>query len=234
MLTVDNIHTYYGQSHVLRGVSLEIPPRSVVALLGRNGMGKSTTVHSIMGFTPPHQGRVLFHGREIQYSKPNQIARMGVALVPQGKRLFPSLSVRENLTVGTGTHGTGKRWTVQDMYRMFPVLEKRANFGGTLLSGGEQQMLSVARALMTGPDLILMDEPSEGLAPLLVTQLGGIIRELRDVGLSVLLVEQNLGLALSVADHVYVMNKGMIVYSGTPEALNADEAVKTRHLGASV
>ena len=234
MLKLDNIHTYYGDVQALNGVRLDVPKGTVVALLGRNGMGKTTTVHSIIGFTPPRSGEITFKGHKLRGRKPNEIAQLGLALVPQGKRIFPSLSVRENLTVGIRQRSDGRSWTVEEIYELFPVLKQRANFGGTLLSGGEQQMLAVARALLTAPDLILMDEPSEGLAPMLVRHLGSIIRQLRDEGLSILLVEQNLRLAMSVADIVYILNRGEIVYQGTPDELNADESIKDRYLGASV
>jgi branched-chain amino acid transport system ATP-binding protein len=234
MLTLQDVHTSYGDVKALHGITIEIPERSVVALLGRNGMGKTTTVHSIIGFTPPERGQITFKGMSLRGRKPNEIAQMGVALVPQGKRIFPSLTVRENLTVGIRQRADGRTWTLDEIYELFPVLKERAHFGGTLLSGGEQQMLAVARALLTAPDLILMDEPSEGLAPMLVNHLGDIIRQLRDQGLSVLLVEQNMGLAMSVADLVYIVNRGEIVYCGTPDDLKANDDVKTRYLGASV
>lgn len=233
MLRLSDVHTFYGQSYVLKGVSLHVPPHAVVVLLGRNGMGKSTTVHSIMGFTPPRRGEIAFKGKDITGLVPNKIAQMGVALVPQGRRIFPSLSVRENLTMAARGGGQNGAWSLPEVYALFPRLQERENFKGTLLSGGEQQMLSVGRALMTNPDLILMDEPSEGLAPLLVRELGRIIRQLNQAGLSILLVEQNLQLALSVADYVYILNKGVIVYESEPQVLKANEEVKARYLGAS-
>jgi len=234
MLELHDVHTYYGESHVLRGVSLSVPERSVVALLGRNGMGKTTTVHSVIGFTPCRRGAITFKGESLSKLPANAIAARGLAIVPQTRRIFPSLTVRENLTVATRRRKDGRTWTLNQIYALFPVLETRANVPGTALSGGEQQMLAVARALMTAPDVILMDEPSEGLAPLMITQIKRIIGELRAAGLSILLVEQNLGLALSVADTVYILDKGVIVYQGTPAELHANEDIKTRHLGASV
>ncbi|MCU0490514.1 MAG: ABC transporter ATP-binding protein [Chloroflexaceae bacterium] len=233
MLELTNIHTSYGDSLVLKGVSLRVEPGTVVALLGRNGMGKSTTVHSIIGFAPPHTGEIHFRGQQLRGLQPNQVAQAGLALVPQGRRVFPSLSVRENLTIGARNRNTGRNWTLQKMYELFPILERRANVKGTLLSGGEQQMLCVARALMTDPDMILMDEPSEGLAPLLVRELGRIISHLKTLGLAVLLVEQNMHLALSVADYAYILSKGLIVWEGTPAELHANEDVKSRHLGVT-
>lgn len=233
MLRLNDVHTYYGDSYVLKGVSLEVPEGAVVALMGRNGMGKSTTVHSVVGFVPPRTGDITYRDRQLRGLPPDDIARQGIALVPQGRRIFPSLTVRENLTVGTRRRGTGREWSLDAIYELFPILEKRANVRGTALSGGEQQMLSVGRALMTDPDLVLMDEPSEGLAPLLVRELGRIIGQLKQKGLSVLLVEQNLSLALHVADYIYILSKGTVVHACTPEELRADPETRSRHLGAT-
>ena len=233
MLKLDDVHTYYGESHILQGVSLEVRQGSVVALLGRNGMGKTTTIHSIIGFTPPRRGTVTFKQKIITCLQPHEISRLGLALVPQGRRIFPSLSVRENLTVAARGGERGQSWTLEKVYSLFPILRERGHYPGTLLSGGEQQMLTIARALMTNPELVLMDEPSEGLAPLLVRQLGEIIRDLHRSGLSILLVEQNLNLALSVADYIYILSKGTIVHECTPEELRREEEIKARYLGAS-
>jgi len=233
MLTLTDVHTYYGEVHILRGVSLTVEAGKVTALLGRNGVGKSTTVHTIMGFTPPRSGVISLNGSPIQGRKPNIIAQMGISIVPQGKRIFPSLSVRENLTIAA-RQNRPNYWTLEDIFRLFPVLEQRQQVGGTALSGGEQQMLAVARALSTGPDLILMDEPSEGLAPMLVDRLMEAIHEMCIRGMAILLVEQNLNFALNCADHVYVMSRGEIVYAAPPAELRVNEAVKTQYLGASV
>jgi len=233
MLTLTDVRTAYGASLVLRGVSLEVPLGSVVALLGRNGMGKTTTVHSIAGLAPLRDGRITYQGEPIDRLTPDAIARRGIALVPQGRRIFPALSVRENLTIAARRGPGGRSWTLGAIYELFPVLERRANVRGTALSGGEQQMLALGRALMTGPELLLMDEPSEGLAPLVVRELGRIIGELRRQGLSILLVEQHLPLALSVADSVAILSKGAIVYQGTPAELRANRALAERHLGAT-
>ena len=233
MLKLVDVHTYYGESHVLQGISLEVKEGSAVALLGRNGMGKTTTLHSIIGFTPPRSGKVIFKGKELTGLQPYQIAQMGVALVPQGRRIFPSLSVRENLTMSARSRGKEDGWSLDRVYSLFPILKERANLKGGVLSGGEQQMLSISRALMTNPDLILIDEPSEGLAPLIVQELKGIIGQLHQRDFSILLVEQNMTLALGTADHVYITNKGVIVYESSPEELRENEEVQARYLGAS-
>ena len=229
MLEVDGIHTYYDESHVLHGVSLRVAAGEVVALLGRNGAGKTTAIRSIVGFTPPRAGRVLFEGQAIERWPAYRIARRGLALVPQGRRIFAPLSVRENLLLGARSEG----WTLERVFELFPRLrERQAQLGGTL-SGGEQQMLAIARALLTNGRLLLLDEPSEGLAPLIVREIGTILTALKAERLSLLLVEQNYHLALRVADRVYVMNKGRIVYEGTPAGLEADEEVKRRYLGVA-
>ena len=229
MLDVEAIHTYYGDSHVLHGVSLRVAPGEAVALLGRNGAGKTTAIRSIVGFTPPRAGRVLFDGRAIERWPSYRIARSGLALVPQGRRIFAPLSVRENLLLGARAPG----WTLERVFALFPRLREREQQSGGTLSGGEQQMLAIGRALLTNSRLILLDEPSEGLAPLIVREIGRILLALKAERLSLLLVEQNYHLALRVADRVFVMNKGQIVYEGTPAALEADEEVKRRYLGVS-
>ncbi len=233
MLTLNEIHTYYGESHVLHGVSLEIQEGQVVALLGRNGMGKTTTIRSIIGFSPPLQGSIVFKGREIGRLHPNQIANLGIGLVPQGRHIFPSLSVMENLTVAARGVTKPGAYTLETIYKLFPLLKERAKIKGTLLSGGEQQMLAIGRALMTNPDLLLMDEPSEGLSPMLVKEVQEIIKTLKNNGTSILLVEQNLYLACSTSDFTYVINKGAIVCELSPDELLCDEAIKSKYLGAS-
>ena len=189
MLELLNIHTYYGESHVLHGISMTVQQGSVVALLGRNGMGKTTTIRSIIGFTPPREGQIRFKKREITKLKPYHIAKMGIGLVPQGRNIFPSLSVKENLTMAAHQGSKNEGWSLDRVYAQFPILKERSKLRGNLLSGGEQQMLAVGRALMTNPDLLLMDEPSEGLAPLVVHDIGFIIVRLKKEGLSILLVE---------------------------------------------
>jgi branched-chain amino acid transport system ATP-binding protein len=230
VLAVADVHTYYGHSHVLHGVSLAVAPGEVVAILGRNGMGKTTLIRSVIGFSPPRRGRVHFRGEDITAWAPFRRVERGMALVPQGRRVFASLSVRENLDVARA--GTG-RWSLERVYELFPRLRERAPNRANKLSGGEQQMLAIGRALMSNPTVLLMDEPTEGLAPLLVREVGRVIGELKREGLSVLLVEQNLPMAASVADRVHVLNRGEIVHSGTPAALMADEAVKSRYLGVA-
>ncbi|HET9540497.1 MAG TPA: ABC transporter ATP-binding protein [Candidatus Limnocylindria bacterium] len=230
VLAVADLHTYYGDSHVLQGVSLGVAPGEIVALLGRNGMGKTTLIRSIVGFTPPRRGRVSFRGDDITAWPPFRRIARGMALVPQGRRIFASLSVRENLDVARAGQG---RWNLARVYELFPRLRERAANRANKLSGGEQQMLAIGRSLMSNPDLLLMDEPTEGLAPLLVAQVAQAIGELKRAGLSILLVEQNLPMAAAVADRVHVLNRGAIVYSGTPAALLADEDVMSRYLGVA-
>ena len=233
MLELIDVHTYYGESYVLQGISLKIGEGSVVALLGRNGMGKTTTIRSIIGFTPPRRGVIRFKGRDIAGLQPYKIARMGIGLVPQGRHIFPSLSVKENLTMSARDTGKPGAWSLDRVYSLFPILKERANCKGTLLSGGEQQMLTIGRALMTNPDLLLMDEPSEGLAPIIVREVGHIISQLKESGFSILLVEQNLPMALGIADYVYIVSKGVIVYESTPEELKDNEEAKVKHLGVT-
>ena len=230
MLEVVDIHTYYRESRVLNGVSLEVGSGSVIALLGRNGMGKTTTVRSIIGFTPPRHGVIRFKGKEISGLPAHQICQLGLGLVPQGRLIFPSLSVKENLTLGTRRSERKGGWSLERAYSAFPILKERANKRGNLLSGGEQQMLSIARALLTNPDLLLMDEPSEGLAPVIIREVGDIILQLKSDGISVLLVEQNLPMALRVSDYVYILSKGEIVYQSSPEELRRNEDAQSKYL----
>jgi branched-chain amino acid transport system ATP-binding protein len=229
-LEVEGVHTYYGESHVLQGISLQVEPGEVLAILGRNGMGKTTLIRTIVGFTPPREGRIRYKDTEISRLPPFRMVALGMALVPQGRRVFPSLSVRENLEVAR--RGAG-RWNLEQVYALFPRLRERAANRANKLSGGEQQMLAIGRALMSNPDLLLMDEPTEGLAPLLVREVGRVIAELKRSGLTILLVEQNLALALSVADRVHVLSRGQIVHTGTPAELMTNDDVKTRYLGVA-
>jgi branched-chain amino acid transport system ATP-binding protein len=231
MLAINDIHTWYGDSYVLQGVDMEVRDATVVALLGRNGMGKTTTIRSIIGLTPPRKGSITFNGTELVGLPPNRIARAGIGLVPQGRMIFPSLSVTENLTMAARTGGKADPWTLEKIYEIFPRLRERARNKGNLLSGGEQQMLTIARALMTNPDLIMLDEPSEGLAPIVVQEVYRVIEKLKAAGQSILLVEQDFGMAMSVADHAYIMSKGSIVYDSAPPDLVDNEAVKAQYLG---
>lgn len=233
MLEVRDIHSYYGDSHVLQGVSLKVDQGAAVAVLGRNGVGKTTLIRSIIGFTPPRRGQVMFKGMDITRLSSHRIVQTGMGVVPQGRRIFPSLSVLENLAIAARDRGTrsGSRWDFQRVFGLFPRLKERIRHRGGKLSGGEQQMLSLARALLGNPDLLLMDEPSEGLAPLLVRELGRVIQQLKEEGLSILLVEQNLPFALKLADYVYVMTKGRIVSESSPQALWQNEEAKARYLG---
>ena len=233
MLELLDIHTYYGESYVLCGVSLKIPRGSVAALLGRNGMGKTTAIRSIIGFTPPRRGKVLYGERDITALPPEKIAKLGIGLVPQGRYIFPSLSVTENLTMAARGAGKAGSWSLDEVYALFPILKERAGCRGTLLSGGEQQMLAIGRALMTNPRLILMDEPSEGLAPLIVKEVGKIIYQLKGKGFSILLVEQNLPMALKVADYLYILSNGKIVYESTPDRLRSNDEVKAKYIGVA-
>ncbi len=230
MLEVQEIHTYYGESYILQGVSLTVGERQVVAVLGRNGVGKTTLIRSIVGFTPPRRGRILFQGKDITHLPAHRIARHGVGLVPQGRRIFPSLNVRENLTI-TERKGNGAGWGFDKVLDLFPRLRERLQHRGNKLSGGEQQMLACGRALVGNPEILVMDEPSEGLAPLLIRELGRILQQLKAGGASILLVEQNLAFALRIADYVYLMSKGKIVYESRPEDLLKNEEVKARYLG---
>jgi branched-chain amino acid transport system ATP-binding protein len=234
VLALKDVHTYYGDSYALQGVSLEVREGQIVALLGRNGMGKTTTIRSIIGFNPPRRGEVLFKGTSIAGKRAFDISQMGIGLIPQGRRIFPSLSVRENLMVTARAHGKSTPWTLDRVYGMFPILKERAKNQGTDLSGGEQQMLAIGRALMTNADLLLMDEPSEGLAPLIVRGIGDLILTLRREGLSILLVEQNVAMATKVADYVYVISNGQIVFAGDVAAFKADDVVQRQFIGVQV
>jgi branched-chain amino acid transport system ATP-binding protein len=212
---------------------MRVEEGTVVALLGRNGMGKTTTIRTIIGFTPARSGVVRFRGDEITDLKPYEIAQMGIGLTPQGRNIFPSLSVRENLTMAAKPRRNGEGWTLEKVYSQFPVLEERSRIKGNLLSGGEQQMLAIARALMTNPVLLLMDEPSEGLAPLIVREIGSMIARLKaESQATILLVEQNLPMALGVADHALIMSKGRIVFESSPDELDRNEEIKEIHLCA--
>lgn len=229
MLKVNNIHSYYGDSHVLRGVSLQVKPGEVTSILGRNGAGKTTTVLSIMGYIKPRQGSVVYGGKTIHGLPSHRISRMGLGFVPQERGVFPSLSVEENLTVAARP-GRDDRWTLERIYELFPRLKERRNNRGFQLSGGEQQMVSIARALMLNPSVIILDEPSEGLAPLIVDEIVEILRKMKNEGLAILLIEQNLKAALDLGDMHYVLSKGEVCFTGTSDSLRGNEAVLSTHL----
>jgi branched-chain amino acid transport system ATP-binding protein len=239
LLEIQDIHTYYGDSYVLQGISLVVETGQIATLLGRNGMGKTTLIRSIAGLTPPRQGLIKLKGTSLTGLPSYKIAQLGISLVPQGRCIFPSLTVRENLLIPTsslagqqvGTRGGAGRWNLEKVMTEFPRLAERLKqFGGTL-SGGEQQMLAIGRALMANPDIILMDEPSEGLAPVVVRHIGEIMRNIREQGHSILLVEQNFKLAMTVADFVYIISTGRIVYQGLPPELEEQKEILNRHLG---
>jgi len=227
ILRVEDIHTYYGDAYVLQGLSLELAQGQILGLLGRNGVGKTTLVNSIAGFNRPRRGRIVFKGADITRLSSYETVRSGMGLVPQGRRVFASLTVEENLKVA----GNGGAWTLPRVYELFPRLAERRRQRAKTLSGGEQQMLAIARGLMTNPDCLIMDEPSEGLAPIIIQAVWQAISKLRQQGLSILLVEQNAALALELVDYVHVISKGRVVYSGAPKDLWADDAVKSRYLG---
>ena len=229
LLAVEGLHAYYGESHVLQGIDLDVAPGEAVSLIGRNGAGKTTTIASIAGFLRPRGGTVRIDGADVTGAPPHRVARAGVALVPQGRRIFGDLSVGENLAVAARPMANG--WDEARVMELFPILARRRAVRGDQLSGGEQQMLAIARALMRNPRVLLLDEPSEGLAPKLVEQVGEILTRVRSTGLALLLVEQNLGLATTVGQRVLVMNKGRIVFSGSPAELAANRDVETRYLG---
>ncbi|HEX7124399.1 MAG TPA: ABC transporter ATP-binding protein [Thermodesulfobacteriota bacterium] len=228
ILEVQGIDTFYGQAHILHGLSLSVGEGEVVALLGRNGAGKTTTLRSVTGLTPPRRGRILYRGVDIAGRPAHRISKDGIALVPETRGVFSYLTARENLDIA---RRPGSRWQVETVLERFPKLREVLDRKGRLLSGGEQEMLAIARALVTGPDLLLLDEPSQGLAPIVVEAVMATIRELRRERVSMLLVEQNAEMALQLADRVYVIDQGTIVFEGTPAALRADRGVTATYLG---
>jgi branched-chain amino acid transport system ATP-binding protein len=229
MLKIEDLHTYYGSSYVIQGISMDIKPEMVAAILGRNGMGKTTLMHSLIGFIKPRRGKIIYNGIDLTYLESFKIVRRGLSLVPQGRQIFPSLSVEENLKVAS--QGDEKGWNLEKIYDLFPPLKTRTQQIAKKLSGGEQQMLAVGRSLMTNPSMLLMDEPTEGLSPIYVQAIGRIIRELHAKGISILFVEQNLRFAVKYADHIYVLHKGQIVYSAPPRELEANQQVRQSYLG---
>ena len=229
ILKAEDIHTYYGDSYILQGISFDVEPGMVLGFLGRNGVGKTTLMHSLIGLVPPRRGKVTFLDQDLTGKMPYQIVRQGMAMVNQGREIFPSLNVEENLSVGHRPVEGG--WDLELVYEFFPRLAERKEHMGNKLSGGEQQMLAVGRSLMTNPKLILMDEPTEGLSPLYVQTVSEVIRKLKESGMTIILVEQNLRFALKNADYVHIINKGVIVHSSSPSELDADPETKQRYLG---
>jgi branched-chain amino acid transport system ATP-binding protein len=230
ILEVQDIHTYYGDAYVLQGLSLRLDEGQILGLLGRNGVGKTTLVNSIVGFTPPRRGKILFKGADITGNSSFDTVRGGMGLVPQGRRVFPTLSVEENLLVAERSRER-RGWTLERVYALFPRLQERRNQRARTLSGGEQQMLAIGRGLMTNPDCLIMDEPSEGLAPIIIQGVWEAIGKLKQEGLSILLVEQNAHLALKLVDYVHVLSKGRVIYSARPDELAANHDIKSRFLG---
>jgi branched-chain amino acid transport system ATP-binding protein len=229
MLQVRDLHAYYGKSHVLQGVDLDVRAGEIVSLLGRNGVGRSTTIKTIIGEVPPN-GSIRFKGQEIAGRKAHDIARLGLGYVPENRDIFPTLTVRQNLLLGQKKARNTGRWSINDMFDLFPQLGERADAPGDVLSGGEQQMLAMCRTLMGDPDLIMVDEPTEGLAPQLVERVAHLLNEMAERGLSILLVEQKLTIALRISARVYVMGHGKIVFEGTPRDLRDNDAVRKEWL----
>jgi branched-chain amino acid transport system ATP-binding protein len=234
LLEVKEIHSYYEKSHILHGVSLSLKEGELVCLLGRNGVGKSTALKSVMGIVQPREGSVLFGGKELVGKAPYQISRMGIGFVPEDRRIFPSLTANENLLMGIrrGKNEAPSKqgWTIEKVYEAFPQLKERKNSKGAHLSGGEQQMLTVARTLMGNPELMLIDEPTEGLAPTIVKDVLNMLSAIRESGVAILMVEQNFKASIKIADRFYIMSKGQIVFEGDGEALQAAEEVRKRYL----
>src|SRR5580698_1998737 len=229
LLEVAGLEAYYGKSHILHGVTFHVGEGEIVGLLGRNGVGRSTTIKAIMGDVPP-RGSIRFKGEEIAGLKPHQTALRGLGFVPETRDVFPALTVRQNLQLGEKSGKRERRWTMGDMFRMFPLLQERADTPGGVLSGGEQQMLTICRTLMGDPDLIMIDEPTEGLSPMMVEHVGRLLEEIAARGVAILLVEQKLTIALRISKRLYVMGHGKIVYEGTPAALTAAADIRKEWL----
>lgn len=229
MLEVRDLHAYYGKSHILQGVDLDVGDNEIVSILGRNGVGRSTTLKAIMG-DPQPTGSISFKGQSVVGRKPHEIAHMGVGFVPEERAIFPALTVEQNLLLGVKGGQESGRWSVEETWRLFPQLKERANAPGGALSGGEQQMLTICRTLMGNPDVIMIDEPTEGLAPQMVERIGELLQEIARRGISILLVEQRLVIAMRISRRVYVMGHGRIVFEGTPDDLLANEDVRREWL----
>jgi branched-chain amino acid transport system ATP-binding protein len=232
MLQISGLETFYGVSQALFGMNLEVGAGEVVTLLGRNGMGKTTTINSIMGIVKPSSGEISFNGNPISKLPSFRIAKLGLGLVPEGRQVFPNLTVRENLVATASTRGvTGEAWTLERIYAMFPGLQARANSMGNLLSGGEQQMLAIGRALMTNPRLLILDEATEGLAPMVRDEIWACLQSIKDIGLSILVVDKNVSDLIKLADRHYVIEKGQVMWSGSSAELSAGAEVQERYLG---
>ena len=229
MLEVADLHAYYGKSHILQGVTFAVGEGEIVSMLGRNGVGRSTTLKAIMGNVPPH-GAIVFRKRPIAGLKPFEIARLGLGYVPEDRSIFPSLTVRQNLVLGQKGAREGGRWSMRDMFAIFPRLEERADVPAGVLSGGEQQMLTICRTVMGDPDLIMVDEPTEGLSPQMVERVGALLTQIAGRGVAILLVEQKLTIALAISKRLYVMGHGRIVFEGTPADLRANAGVRKEWL----
>jgi branched-chain amino acid transport system ATP-binding protein len=229
ILEAEQIHTYYGTSHILFGISFEVREGESICLLGRNGAGKTTTLRSIIGLTPPRSGKIRFRGKDIVGKPPYRIAQLGIGFVPDDRRIFPDLTVRQNILVARRER-EGSNWNLDSVYHLFPKLQQLDTHMGTQLSGGEQQMLTIARTLMTNPELLLLDEPGEGLAPLVIKTMEVQLGEIKKMGLNMLICEHNVGLALALSDRGYVMDKGAIHYHGTIEELRGNEEVRKKYL----
>jgi len=229
MLRVDDIHTYYGRSHILHGLSLAVEAGEVVALLGRNGAGKTTTLRSIIGLNPPARGKISLNGEDITGERPFRLAKRGLSFMPETRGIFPSLSVEENLTLVAGRRAGP--WSLERVYELFPRLRERRSNGGAQLSGGEQQMLAIARALLLNPELLLLDEPTEGLAPIIVREIRDRLRVVKEEGMTILLVEQNFHFATHLADRVFIVSKGQVAWSGSAQEIVADRDAQQRWLG---
>jgi len=229
MLEVKDIHTYYGESYVIQGVSLELEEGEILTLLGRNGAGKTTTLRSIMGLRPPRRGQILYRGQEITHLNPFEIARLGIGLVPEDRRIFMSLTVDENLNIAVQGQRTG-RWNLQALRDLFPILHERRQHRGIQLSGGEQQILAIARALMGNPKLLILDEPCEGLAPIIVKLIAETIVSVSKEGVTIFLVEQNVEMTLKIAHRHYVIDQGRIIYTGSNDELAANQEIRDKYL----
>ena len=232
MLEVRNIHTYYDQSHILQGVSLRVNEGEIVLLSGRNGAGKTTTIRSILGLVPPRDGEIVFRGERISGLPVHAVAQKGISLVPEGRRIIPGLTVHENLKLATLKNRNSERSMelLEEVCEIFPRLKERWNQEGTSLSGGEQQMLALSRAIVQDPVLMLVDEPSEGLMPIMVEKIGGVLKEIRDRGVTIFLVEQNVEMALEISNRCYLMDEGVVKFEGTPEEVRADEEIQRKYL----